>query len=160
LVITLTSPRGTVVKLTTNNGRGNDNVFDGTVWDDDANPAGQLPYTNNAGLVTDHPFADNVLATALAPQGSLGAFIGEDPKVIWPASIAADESGDIGELTEWSTEVTALPEAPPTLLQAFNNNTPVDIVDDGVVTSTIVVSGAREKLLDLNLQTCLQHGFL
>ena len=44
---------GTIVTLTTDNGAGNDNVFSGTVWDDDANPAGQVPYTTNNGLVTD-----------------------------------------------------------------------------------------------------------
>ena len=52
--ITLTSPAGTVVTLTTDNGAGNDNVFNGTRWDDDANPAGQVPYTTNNGVVTDH----------------------------------------------------------------------------------------------------------
>jgi hypothetical protein len=52
--ITLTSPAGTVVTLTTDNGAGNDNVFNGTVWDDDANPAGAVPYVTNNGVVTDH----------------------------------------------------------------------------------------------------------
>ncbi|MGH9803333.1 MAG: proprotein convertase P-domain-containing protein, partial [Blastocatellia bacterium] len=34
LDITLTSPAGTVVTITTDNGGGNDNVFAGTLWDD------------------------------------------------------------------------------------------------------------------------------
>ena len=33
LDITLQSPNGTVVTLTTDNGAGNDNIFNGTVWD-------------------------------------------------------------------------------------------------------------------------------
>lgn len=36
LDITLTSPAGTIVQLTTDNGVGNDNVFNGTVFDPDA----------------------------------------------------------------------------------------------------------------------------
>ena len=48
--ITLTSPAGTVVTLTTDNGAGNDNTFNGTLWDDQADPDGQVPYTTNAGM--------------------------------------------------------------------------------------------------------------
>lgn len=40
LQITLQSPAGTIVTITSNNGRFNDNVFNGTLWDDDANPGG------------------------------------------------------------------------------------------------------------------------
>ncbi|HEX5090548.1 MAG TPA: proprotein convertase P-domain-containing protein, partial [Nocardioides sp.] len=60
LDVTLTSPAGTVVTMTTDNGAGNDNVFDGTRWDDDANPGGQLPYTTNDGLVTDSAYVNLV----------------------------------------------------------------------------------------------------
>src|SRR5687767_3934388 len=35
LDITITSPAGTIVSLTTDNGGSLDNVFNGTVWDDD-----------------------------------------------------------------------------------------------------------------------------
>src|SRR3954468_9404863 len=38
--MTVTSPEGTVVTLTTDNGGSLDNVFAGTVWDDDAAPGG------------------------------------------------------------------------------------------------------------------------
>ena len=74
LDIVLVSPAGTIVTLTTDNCAGNDNVFNGTVWDDDANPGGQVPYTTNPGLVTDHVYANNVLASPLAPEEPLAAF--------------------------------------------------------------------------------------
>ena len=45
-----------MVTLTTDNGAGNDNVFNGTKWDDDANPGGQVPYATNNGLVTDQTY--------------------------------------------------------------------------------------------------------
>ena len=42
LDITLMSPAGTIVTLSTDNGTG-DNNFAGTTWDDDANPAARFP---------------------------------------------------------------------------------------------------------------------
>jgi subtilisin-like proprotein convertase family protein len=44
LDITLTSPAGTIVTITSDNGGTNDNVFNGTQWFDRANPGGQVPY--------------------------------------------------------------------------------------------------------------------
>ena len=41
LDITLQSPAGTVATITTDNGAGNDNVFAGTTFDDQANPGVQ-----------------------------------------------------------------------------------------------------------------------
>src|SRR5687768_9367766 len=78
LDVTITSPSGTVVTLTTDNGGGSDHVFNGTLWDDGANPVGYLPYTSNNGLVTDHAYVSNVLASPLVPEGAFGAFIGEN----------------------------------------------------------------------------------
>ncbi len=43
LFVTLTSPVGTVVTLTSGNGGTSADVFDGTIWDDRAKPAGQVP---------------------------------------------------------------------------------------------------------------------
>src|SRR5690606_19917535 len=53
LDMVLISPAGTIVTLSTDNGSSFDNVYDGTLWDDSANPGGQVPYTSNNGLVTD-----------------------------------------------------------------------------------------------------------
>jgi uncharacterized repeat protein (TIGR01451 family) len=95
LDITLTSPAGTVVTLTTDNGGGNDNVFDGTVWDDSAtDPA------------TDFIYANNVTAANLVAEGSLGAFIGEDPNGTWSLDVADDAGGDGGVLADWTLTVT------------------------------------------------------
>src|SRR6185436_5243127 len=95
LDITLTSPAGTVVTLTTDNGAGTDDVFLGTVWDDDANPGGQVPYTTNNGLVTDQAYVNLTTATPLVPEEAMGAFIGEDPNGTWTITISVDLAGDI-----------------------------------------------------------------
>jgi subtilisin-like proprotein convertase family protein len=102
LDITIASPAGTVVTLTTDNGAGNDNVFNGTLWDDDANPAGQVPYTTNNGLATDHAYTNLTLASPLVPEEALGAFIGENPNGTWTLTISDDLAGDGGSLANWS----------------------------------------------------------
>jgi subtilisin-like proprotein convertase family protein len=93
LDITLTSPAGTVVTITTDNGAGNDNVFNGTGWDDDAGTA-----------VTDFAFANNVVAANLVVEEALAAFQGENPNGTWTLTITDDLDGDTGTLNSWSLE--------------------------------------------------------
>jgi uncharacterized repeat protein (TIGR01451 family) len=105
LDVTLTSPAGTVVTLTSDNGAGNDDVFNGTVWDDSANPAGQVPYTTNTGLVTDHAYVNLSVASPLVPEEAMAAFIGEDPNGTWTLTISDDLAGDGGNLASWSLDI-------------------------------------------------------
>src|SRR3954449_3866297 len=70
--MTVTSPAGTVVTLTTDNGGSFDNVFAGTRWDDDAAPGGVPTATATpaplAGHVQIHPYSNGVPASPLAPE--------------------------------------------------------------------------------------------
>ena len=68
LDITLRSPAGTVATITTDNASGNDNALAGTLFDDQRNPAGLVPYLNNPGLTTDHPYANNELLLCWRPR--------------------------------------------------------------------------------------------
>ncbi len=157
LSITIESPAGTIVTLTTANGGSNDNVFNGTVWDDDANPGGQVPYTNNDGIATDHAYVNLTVASPLVPEEALGAFIGEDPNGTWTITIADTALADTGSLNAWSLELTTLDQVPTTASTAAANNTPVPIVDNGVTTSTIVVAGAGSYLFDVDVTTAITH---
>jgi subtilisin-like proprotein convertase family protein len=160
LDVTLTSPAGTVVTMTTDNGAGNDNVFDGTRWDDDANPGGQVPYTTNDGLVTDAAYVNLVAQPTLAPEEPFAAFIGEDPNGTWTITISDDLAGDGGSLDSWSLHLQTLPTAPNVVAsKSFTNSTPTPTVDVGVATSTIAVSGADTYLSDVDVITALQHTF-
>ena len=67
LDIILTGPSGKSVTLSKGNGAAEAGVFNGTVWDDDADPDGVAPYQANDGLVTDHNYIAGVTATPLAP---------------------------------------------------------------------------------------------
>jgi subtilisin-like proprotein convertase family protein len=160
LDITITSPAGTVVTLTSDNGAGNDNVYNGTTWDDDANQGGQVPYTTNNGLATDHSYVNLTTATPLVPEEPLGAFIGENPNGVWTIRVGDDAGGDVGSLNSWSLVISGLAAAPTTANTSVTNSTPVAIpTGPAVVTSTINVAGAGTQLLDVNLTTFITHTF-
>lgn len=160
LDITITSPAGTVVTLSTDNGAGNDDVFNGTVWDDQANPAGQVPYTTNNGMVTDHAYVNLTAATPLVPEEGLGAFRGEDPNGTWTITVSDDLAGDGGNLNSWSLDVFTLPVAPIESTVTASNAVPTAIpTGPGVVTSTILVAGAGTSLTDLDLTAAITHTF-
>ncbi|OWY19220.1 hypothetical protein C7N43_29665, partial [Sphingobacteriales bacterium UPWRP_1] len=151
LDITLTSPAGTVVTLTTDNGGSNDDVFNGTLWDDDANDP-----------VTDHTFTNLVVATPLSPEEPLAAFYGENPNGIWTLTIADDTGADIGNLNSWTLNIFSLP-APVAVIPpiSFANSTATAIPDapNPPVSSTILVSGLGSNLTGLTLSTFITHTF-
>lgn len=164
LDVTLTSPNGTVVTLTTDNGGTADDVFNGTVWDDQANPGGQVPYVTNSGLAGDHQYSNLVLASPLAPEGSLGALIGENPNGTWTLTITDDSVNTFeGSLDSWTLDLTTLATAPTVSAPTtFTNSTPIPIPVTApplVLTSTIAVSGLSHHLFDVDLQTFITHSF-
>jgi LPXTG-site transpeptidase (sortase) family protein len=148
LDITLTSPAGTVVTITTDNGGFNDDVFDGTLWDDD----GGVP-------VTDAIYADGVTATPLVPEEAMGAFIGENPNGDWTLTIVDDAAGDSGSLDQWDLYVTTITSSPTTTASNFTVSPGLIIDGSSTVTSTINVSGLDTYLLDLDLTTFIPHTY-
>jgi uncharacterized repeat protein (TIGR01451 family) len=161
LDITIQSPAGTVVTLTTDNGGSNDDVFNGTVWDDSANPLGQVPYTSNNGLVTDQLYANLTLASPLVPEEALAAFVGEDPNGTWTITISDDLAGDGGNLSQWSLDLTTFASAPiQSAVQTFTQATPVNIpTGPGVVTSTLDIAGLASPMCKVIVHTNLTHTF-
>lgn len=160
LDITLQSPAGTVVTITTDNGAGNDNVFNGTRWDDSANPTGQVPYSTNDGVVTDSAYVNLTTQVTLTPEEALSAFAGENPNGDWIITISDDLAGDGGSLDSWSLQLTTLATAPITNpTQSFTQSTATATVDAGVATSTLAVSGVTAPICKVTLQTQLEHTF-
>lgn len=162
LDVTLTSPAGTVVTLTSDNGGASDNNFNGTTWDDDANPLGALPYTSNTGLATDSTYTNLTTLTPLVVEEALGAFIGENPNGVWTLTINDDTPAvDIGALNAWSMNLTTLNQAPTGTLTTASNNAAMTISASGtpVITSTITVAGAPTFLSDVNVVTGITHAF-
>jgi len=162
LDFTLTSPAGTVVTISSDNGGSSDDVWNGTTFDDDANPGGQVPYTTNNGLVGDHAYATGVVATPLAPEEALIAFRGENPNGTWTITLDDDAGGDVGTLNSWSISLTTLNGTPTvSSVPVVTNNTPLPIPDSGgaTVSSTVNVAGAGTYLWDANLVVAITHTF-
>ncbi|WP_120200205.1 proprotein convertase P-domain-containing protein [Ichthyenterobacterium magnum] len=90
LDITLTSPQGTIVELTSDNGDDGDDYIN-TVFDQQAaNPitGGTAPFTGS-----------------YIPEGDLSTLNGEDSTGDWILTVTDDASGDTGTLNSWSLEV-------------------------------------------------------
>jgi len=106
LDITLQSPEGTVVTLTSDNGSSFNDVFANTTWNDMADALdGQVPYPSNDGLATDHPYVNLVSAGSLVPEEAFTAFQGENPIGVWLLTISDDAGGDSGTLHSWKVNV-------------------------------------------------------
>ncbi len=146
LIITLTSPAGTTVTISSANGGSNDDVFNGTIFDDSASV-----------ITTDATYANGVPQAALVPEGAMGAFIGEDPNGTWTIEIEDTALADTGTLNSWSLDVTTLTLPPIATIASFSNTTPVAIVDLTTVSSTIAVSGTDTYLCDVNLDVAITH---
>src|SRR5262249_62166517 len=86
----------------TDNGGNKSNVFNGTLWADDANPGGQIPYVTNNGMVTDQAYVDGVPVASLVPEEALAAFNGEDPAGTWTLTVGDDTPGGPGVLADWT----------------------------------------------------------
>ena len=162
LDITLESPSGRVVTLTTDNGGENNDVFHGTLWDDQANMGGQVPYTSNNGLVTDHPYVDEFAAPWLAPEEPLTLFYAVDPNGTWTLSVSDDTAQDQGTLLGWSLQITALAE-PPASTIGYGSGTPGPVpipAGPAVVSSTIDLStapGSRLCAGGVSVNTDIAH---
>ncbi len=158
--MTLTSPGGTIVTLTTDNAGTNDNVFNGTLFDDDADPDGAVPYTTNNGMVTDQLYANLTLATPLVVEEALGAFIGENPNGTWTLDIDDDAGGDSGTLDTWTltlSTINATPTFPPTV--SGTNGTDFAFDDVTSASSTITITTGETFICDVNVTTAITHTF-
>lgn len=161
LDITLQSPEGTVVTLTTDNGAGNDNTFNGTLWSDDANPEGALPYVNNDGMATDNAYVNLTAATPLTPEESFGAFYGEDPNGTWTITISDDLAGDGGSLDSWGLDITTVSSLPTVTVDTQTQSTPLAIPDGDLITSTIEAPASLmgSTLCSITVTTDISHTF-
>ena len=130
LDVTLTSPRGTTVPLTTRNGSDRDDVFNGTWWDDQAD----LP-------VTDADIVNGVALRAVVPEGALAALRAENPSGTWTLTIRDNVAGDIGMLDAWTLDIVALSAQPTFSVTPFLTQVGMAIPDgvQGGLTSDLVV---------------------
>ncbi len=161
LDITLTSPGGTSVTLTTDNGAGNNDCYNGTVWDDQADPGNVAPYlAANSMLATDTTYTNLVVEQFLTPEEGFGAFIGEDPNGVWTLTVSDDANLDGGSLDSWTLALATLDETPTATL-TVGANAPALVIPagPGVVSDTLNIAGAMDTICDVNVLTNITHTF-
>lgn len=150
LDITLTSPAGTVVTITSGNGGGADDIFDGTRWDDD----GGTP-------VTDFTHVSGTTSTPLVPEEALAAFVGEDPNGTWTLDIVDGVAFEDGSLDGWDLDVTTFGFSAPseTTANLVNTNNPAVITDGAVVLSALGAAGLPAGITKVTLETSITHSW-
>lgn len=156
LDVTLTSPGGTTVMITTDNGGTVDDAFLGTRWSDFADPADPL----NPARVASHTFAPGETAAALTPEEPLSNFVGEDPNGVWTLTLVDDNPADLGTLLSWSLDLRTLPAAPTGPITQTTPKGPtiaIPDVDPAGAVSAIEVTGAQPYLSRLIVETSLKH---
>ncbi len=148
--MTLTSPAGTVVTISTDNGGTLDNVFNGTLWDDNANDG-----------AVDHVYTNLVAATPLSPEGRLSNFRCEDPNGVWTLTIVDDALADNGTMNSWSLDVTTGPPWPSEVATTFTSSPALAIPDNtpAGVTDIIAVSSLGTYLTEVELYLEVPHTF-
>lgn len=161
LDITLTSPSGRVVTLTTDNGSSFNDVFNGTYWDDDrdwVNTDGQVPYVNNDNLVTDHLYAADGVVGQLVPEEPLNAFMGEDPNGVWTLTVSDDFAADIGNLASWNIDLLATNGPQSGVTRTFRTVPGLAIPDGaGFVASNINVTYMGGDICDVEVNVRIAH---
>jgi len=98
LDVFLTSPAGTRIDLATDLGNGVADVYQETTFSD----AADAPISD----VTT-PMAGETYGTVI-PEGSLGAFLGENPNGTWTLTVVDDTGGTTGKLDGWTLHLTAV----------------------------------------------------
>jgi subtilisin-like proprotein convertase family protein len=131
LSVYLVHPGGRVIPITVKNGSNYANVFNGTLWDDDA---GNI---NPPGPVTDTTMANNVTETTLVPESAMGLSIGKNPNGKWDLYIYDTVAGDIGALNGWSLQLTTVLDVPTTTSYAVTKSANQPITDGATVQSTL-----------------------
>ena len=108
LLVTLTSPLGDVLTLTSGNGGGSDNVFNGTWWDDDAGE------TAGPGSAAEASYQNGVTETPLAPEVALANLRGQDVAGNWVLTVTDRVfGGGSGSIQGWAIEYATRSGAAP-----------------------------------------------
>jgi subtilisin-like proprotein convertase family protein len=154
LDFTLTSPAGSTIVISTDNGGGNDDVFAGTLFDDDAIDID----VNNS--VNDFTYTNSVTATPLAIESAFAGLIGEDPNGTWTLDLADDAGGDDGVFIDWSLNIFTLDQAPINDPVVSGSSAPALAITTGApIADTITIVSPNIFVCDVNMTTSITHTF-
>ena len=152
MLISLTSPAGTTVPVSTARGGSYDNVFNGTLFDD-----------QSANSVVTYPYVSGSAAPDLMPEASFNlGFAGENPNGLWTLQIYDQYGGDTGMLNSWSVAVTdgTVVVVPPSFgpTSTYSTGPIADAIMDYTTTySPLTISGASTSLASVECYVEITH---
>lgn len=113
LDISLISPSGTIILLSSGNGGTNDDVFKSVTFDDQA--TGGIP-------VTDASFVNAQAIGPVIPEAALAGFLGENPNGTWYLKVVDHSTnGQVGSVVSWGLDITTIfLNDPPTIGAILN----------------------------------------
>ncbi|MCW5890913.1 MAG: proprotein convertase P-domain-containing protein [bacterium] len=165
LDVYLVSPSGTTVTLTTDNGQGNDDVFQGVTFDDQApprdrgTPESPDPNANVAAHVRNVTYEDGVPIGRVQPEGALAAMVGDPAKGPWALVVVDDSGGTTGVLESWSMAISTLSALPSATTASFDG--PGAEIPDGspkdAINSPVTVAGLGRRVLDADVTVRIAH---
>ena len=153
LDITLTSPAGTVVTLTTDNGGTADDVFNGTLWDD------QAGVTNAPGSRDRHELRHRHRRDAARPGGIAGRVHWRGPQRGVDPHDRRRRDRRYRHARQLAARRDDLRGRTVTGSRDVHDTTSTPIVDNATATSTLTVSGIAPLLHDLTVSTTITHTF-
>ena len=153
LDITLTSPAGTIVTLSTDNGTTNAGVFSAVNFDDQA-----------LEEIVNYPYASGVSARNLNPEEPLSQLAGESPIGTWTLSVSDDTTGGgTGGVLDGVLYITTCSAAYGYSAESTFSASPAAAIPDNqsgpAVESNITVSGMTGTLCHLEVETNITHTF-
>jgi len=152
LDIDLISPVGTDIVLSSKNGGIFDDVFYGTLWED------QAARSFLGGPVTDYTFS-NFSAIELGPQEPFGALRGQDPNGDWKLVIRDHRALDVGGLWQWSLKLIGLLHAPDySSTDLISHTGPNAIPAGGFVDVSFNVPAEQDPLSAITVSTVITHA--
>jgi cysteine-rich repeat protein len=153
--IYLTGPTGLRIPLVRDMGSSYDNTFNGTTFDDDANPS------LFAYRVTGASFSANGVKTPLQPERSLGLYNGTDPNGVWTLQVADDASGDFGSINGFSitfqTNEGIVPRAALEFSKAASEPIPNNTTTSPLLSTIVVPEGAYGDIFDVRVHANIRH---
>lgn len=147
LELELTSPAGTTIRVSTDDGGTNEHVFNGRLWSGDA-----VRDTD-----ADHVFANDMTARPLNDEGRVAAFRGENPNGAWTLRVTDAANSEGGILSRWDLSLTTGTKHAATSRSVYSGATgPLPECGNGGSTSMALVAGPG--VLDCQIAPTATHG--
>ncbi|HPF39005.1 MAG TPA: proprotein convertase P-domain-containing protein [Phycisphaerae bacterium] len=169
LDIAVVTPAGAVVTLVTDDGHLDPEVFNGVIFDDQADPGGpMIADAHNPNLASDRDYNGTPAPVRLVPEEPLmGLFLFEPGNGPWTLVVSDDKPLDAGVIHGWALDLTTIPDiefdlgggSPPTFSNA--NAQVIGAGSPNVIQSTIVVGNlfgaVGDQICALTMELDVDH---